>query len=288
MHHWAQYHLITIIQKPHEIILIGFIPEIHIYVYYRLKNKTVNILIDGNDEYVLYNFAKHDMLSFVSIDIDKSKKWLILNTRNLVIVYFLKPLKKVYQFDKSYLGRFVLNGEAILIVGFRNFRIIDLYDGTLIKQMGNFEKDFVGDSEYIRVKDVKVSENGHLIITSHDSGEGTHSISYMDRVLRGWDLISEKQRFVLDGHTAWINDFEFLPGGQKIVTCSYDRSVKLWDIASENCKTTMYFNTVQKKIIVHPDGKNIICGKDLDHSSIQNGKPEYSDLFFLGIEDGYK
>ena len=40
---------------------------------------------------------------------------------------------------------------------------------------------------------------------------------------------------VFEGHSSWILDAAFAPDGSHIVTCSSDRSVRIWDPSSRSC-----------------------------------------------------
>ena len=46
-------------------------------------------------------------------------------------------------------------------------------------------------------------------------------------------LLSERQ-FGIDAHTEIVSAIAFSPGSQRLVTASYDASIRLWDFAT--CK----------------------------------------------------
>ena len=45
-----------------------------------------------------------------------------------------------------------------------------------------------------------------------------------------WDTETDKCIINLEGHTDWVRTVYFSPDGTKIVTASYDRTAKIWDI----------------------------------------------------------
>lgn len=51
----------------------------------------------------------------------------------------------------------------------------------------------------------------------------------MDRTLRVWDLPSGNQVSVLEGHTDAVTGCAFLDGGRRVVSCSRDGTLSLWD-----------------------------------------------------------
>jgi len=41
-----------------------------------------------------------------------------------------------------------------------------------------------------------------------------------------------RPRRIFEGHTDWVNEVIHLPGGQWIMTCSNDGSLRIWDLQS--------------------------------------------------------
>lgn len=86
-----------------------------------------------------------------------------------------------------------------------------------------------------------------------------------DRTIKLWNTLGEcKFTIEEDGHTEWVSCVRFIPSSSTIVSCGWDKLVKVWNLA--NCKLrcnlighTGYLNTVT----VSPDGS--LCasgGKD--------------------------
>lgn len=60
-----------------------------------------------------------------------------------------------------------------------------------------------------------------------------------DRCLKLYDLDTKKVLLTLSGHKNWVRGVVFHPGGQYILSCSDDKTIRVWDLADngENVKT---------------------------------------------------
>jgi WD40 repeat protein len=66
---------------------------------------------------------------------------------------------------------------------------------------------------------------------------------------------------VLEGHTSWIDPVAITPDGKRIVSGSEDRTIRIWDIDSGKCLTTLKGHTsVVRAIAVTSNGKRIVSG----------------------------
>lgn len=70
------------------------------------------------------------------------------------------------------------------------------------------------------IKVLTYSNDGNLLATG---GEGDYNIKV-------WDIASGKVLGVLNGHDKTINDIKFNQTGTKMISCSEDKKVMLWDI----------------------------------------------------------
>jgi len=88
-----------------------------------------------------------------------------------------------------------------------------------------------------------------------------------DRTIRLWQLLLPGQSggsvvptlacvSELKGHTSWVRTLCFTPDGRQIVSGGDDRSVRIWDVASGQCRHTLirHTNSVQG-VAVHPAGQ---------------------------------
>jgi len=65
----------------------------------------------------------------------------------------------------------------------------------------------------------------------------------------------------LTGHRDWIRSVAISPDGQTIVSSSYDRTIKVWDLATGSLKRTLSGNSAQVVFVtISPDGQTIFSG----------------------------
>ncbi|KAG2754421.1 WD40 repeat-like protein [Suillus brevipes Sb2] len=72
--------------------------------------------------------------------------------------------------------------------------------------------------------------------------------------------ITHHQKF--EGHTDWVNGAIHLPGGQRIMTCSWDGSLRVWNVKSgkQIGEDWRDGDSAVETIALSPDGKNVVSG----------------------------
>jgi GTPase SAR1 family protein len=74
---------------------------------------------------------------------------------------------------------------------------------------------------------------------------------------------TDQARMVLQGHTGAVWAVAVTPDGKTVVSGSWDRTLKVWDLATGHCRATLEGHTDRVNgIAVTPDGKTIISGSD--------------------------
>ena len=71
--------------------------------------------------------------------------------------------------------------------------------------------------------------------------------------------IKPRQKF--EGHTHWVTGIIHLPGGQRMMTCSYDGSLRVWNSHSgkqigNNWRNREGVNAIALSL----DGTKVVCG----------------------------
>ena len=99
--------------------------------------------------------------------------------------------------------------------------------------------------------------------------DGKQAISkhgVLDHFIVIWDIETGESLMTLEGHTNTVKGIALTPDGKKLVSSSYDKTLKVWDLESGQCLAT--FEGHKGKVFglaVTPDGKRVVSGSR-DHT----------------------
>mmetsp|Transcript_21806 Transcript_21806/g.26499 ORF Transcript_21806/g.26499 Transcript_21806/m.26499 type:complete len:316 (-) Transcript_21806:372-1319(-) len=174
-----------------------------------------------------------------------------------VIVWQLTRSEDGYGFPRRALKGHSHFVEDVVISSDGQFALSGSWDGTLRLwdlNTGTTTRRFVGHSK--DVLSVAFSVDNRQIVSGS-----------RDKTIKLWNTLGEcKFTIVDDQHTEWVSCVRFSPSGSNplIVSCGWDKLVKVWNLSNCKLKTNLightgYLNTVT----VSPDGS--LCasgGKD--------------------------
>ncbi len=74
-------------------------------------------------------------------------------------------------------------------------------------------------------------------------------------------VLGEKCLFTLEGHTDMVESVRYSPNGKKLVSGSWDRTVKIWDAKTGKCLNTLKESTdIVETVCFSPQGDKIASG----------------------------
>lgn len=211
-------------------------------------------------------------------------------SNNMLIIFDALSGKKIKTFSghTDFISSAVFTPDGKNIVSGSNDKTIRIWDVSLGKELQKFTVQNTG------VKNVSVSPDGQYIVScGFDNGErrtnmklwsistGKEILEYMGYSAESSASFSPDSKFVLSCggraaaawlinkeiydrnfvHTDTINSVRFSPDGKKIVTGSSDRTIRLWDFASQKELSVFRGHTAAvTSVAFSPDGRQIISG----------------------------
>src|SRR5262249_21641531 len=89
---------------------------------------------------------------------------------------------------------------------------------------------------------------------------GGHDHTGEDQTIRLTDVNTGKEGRVLRGHTGPVRSVVFTPGGDQLISGSWDRTVRIWDVASGEARATLGHSQEVRAVAVSPDGRTVAAG----------------------------
>ena len=111
-------------------------------------------------------------------------------------------------------------------------------------------------------KTVEFIQDNHLNFISYIRFVGKRllvSASYRNILVDNY--IEKRTEVVLEGHTGMITQIEVVSGGSKIISCSFDRTLKFWDINDKDMKKSITGHSGNVScLLITNDNKFIVSG----------------------------
>ena len=90
--------------------------------------------------------------------------------------------------------------------------------------------------------------------------DGVHVVSYYDlfHTVHMWKLHTGVETMVFEGHTFSVNDVDVSRDGSRLVSCSSDKTVRVWDVASGEEVFTLKHARRVWGVALTPDGAHVV------------------------------
>ena len=89
------------------------------------------------------------------------------------------------------------------------------------------------------------------------SPDGVHVVSYYDDfTVHMWKLHTGEETMVFKGHTSRVLDVTC--GASRVVSCSFDNTVRVWDVASGKEVFTLQQDEAVYGVALTPDGSHVV------------------------------
>ena len=157
------------------------------------------------------------------------------------------------------MDRFVQSsdGNLLIVAQAEAIHVFDIKLGTWIQHF-NLNSVLPRKGNY-KIASLALSPDGQYAVTSiHNKkeiiGEEKEGIVIV------WDLIRNKSRKLM-AHSARLDVVAFLPDGKQFVTGSHDCTLKIWELATLQCRCTLIGHKREiVTIAVVPDGSYMVSG----------------------------
>jgi len=147
--------------------------------------------------------------------------------------------------------RFSHDGQYVATGCNRSAQIFDVVTGQKVCVLQDDSVDAVGD---LYIRSVCFSPDGKYLATGAE-----------DKLIRVWDIASNKIRNTFAGHEQDIYSLDFARDGRTIASGSGDRTVRLWDIEAGQSILTLSIEDGVTTVAISPDTRYVAAGS-LDKS----------------------
>jgi WD40 repeat protein len=172
-----------------------------------VSGQLLNKYVGGHTKYITNAAANNDASRFASTGWDKNVcMW---DTETGRILWTGNHGGMILGCDFSHSGHLVVTSSDLDFT----VRVWDSHNGTLVQEL----------------KDLHTSSITSCYFNPTDDRIFTTS---MDHLCRAWDLKSSTNTLTLKGHTNVVSDSSCSADEHKLVTVSWDKSIKVWDVST--------------------------------------------------------
>ena len=146
-------------------------------------------------------------------------------------------------------------------------RVYDLHGGNPKMDNGVAILDGVNDPK-VMVKQLLETDDAVLCLALSPDGKKLASGGSQDRLVNVWDLtagsVDAKLEQTIENHADWVFGLTFSPDGKQLLSCSRDKTAKVWDLkAKESILTFPGHQNPVYGVAIKADGKvGISVGED--------------------------
>jgi WD40 repeat protein/serine/threonine protein kinase len=151
-------------------------------------------------------------------------------------------LNGITSLDISSDGRRVVSGSGYSLAGDR-IRLWDVSSGDVLLELDR-------DAE---IASVSLSPDGTQVAAS---GRGSAPI------VKVWNAITGKELHELKGHQDYVSGVVYSPDGTRLVTSSWDRTLKFWDLVDSDISRSIWSRNGFSCLDFSPDGNQIATGEN--------------------------
>ena len=139
---------------------------------------------------------------------------------------------------------------------------------TYVWSMPTGEKVSVYAGSTCRPKGVAVTRDGVHVVSHYSSDSDVGNTIHM------WKLNTGEDTMVFKGHSGTVNDVTVSRDGSRLVSCSLDKTVRVWDVASGKEVFIWQLSYYVFSVALTPDGAHVVslCGGSFSVWSMTTGE----------------